>query len=69
MSHNPELQVKRHLLNGGKISCLTCYRKYHTFDLRRIISRLRKEDGLNIANRWVKGKNNRYKEYWLEGKR
>lgn len=47
----PQKNVKRHLEAGLSITVQQCLKLYHTTELRRIISRLRKR-GMNIEASW-----------------
>lgn len=49
--HDPQKNVKRHLESGMSITVQQCLKLYHSTELRRIISRLRKS-GMNIGGYW-----------------
>lgn len=60
-------QVKSYLINGGALTVKTCWVKFGTTELRKIVSRLRK-DGLNIEDKILTdtlpdGREVRFKEY------
>jgi len=64
IDHDPQQEVKKWLLAGFSITVSICYRKFHTHDLRRIVSRLRRQ-GMDIDSRYYEGKP-RYKIYFLK---
>jgi hypothetical protein len=60
---NPQTSVKQHLKNGGTLTVLECWSLYHTTELRRIISRLKRE-GMQIVASWEQGPEKaKYKRY------
>lgn len=54
--------VLDHFQRGGEITVLTCWRQYHTSELRRIVSRLR-QAGHQIVGEKMNG--DTYKTYRL----
>lgn len=61
----PQEQVKRHLQAGLKITVQQCLRLYHTTELRRIVSRLRK-NGMNIiSDPFIENGRVKYHIYYL----
>jgi hypothetical protein len=61
--NNPQKSVAEHLKNGNSLTVMECWQLYHTTELRRIISRLKRE-GMQITGAWEKGPQNaKYKRY------
>jgi ACT domain-containing protein len=48
--------------NGAHLTVQICFRMYHTTELRKVVTRLRRQ-GYNIVGEKLDGKN--YKTYWL----
>lgn len=58
---SPQEDIAKHFQEGGSLTVLEALRLYHSTELRRIVSRLKKQ-GLNIISEPVKGQNyHRYK--------
>lgn len=57
---DPQEQVKQHFLTGATLTVQQCLRLYRTTELRRIVSRLRKQ-GMNIGGEMYKGEYKIYK--------
>lgn len=62
-------QVKKHFVNGGTLTVKTCWVKFGTTELRKIVSRLRRK-GFNIESKQLtdtlpNGKEVRFNEYRL----
>lgn len=60
---SPQEEIKKALLNGEKLTVQMAFRRFHTTELRRCISRLIHEQGMNIKSIPVKGET--YNEYFL----
>ena len=64
----PKSDVLAYLLKGGKLTVQRAFRLFHTTELRKIVSRLRREGHdirSNVRNdRSVDGRNVNYKEYY-----
>jgi hypothetical protein len=60
-----ESQVLSYLLSGKELTVVKAFRLFHTTELRRIISRLRKS--IPIQSEMVTNyvTNKRYAEYWI----
>lgn len=65
VQHDPQKEVQRHLESGLSITVSQCYKLYHTHDLRKIISRLRLDKGMNIDGVMYRDKYSNYKIYSL----
>lgn len=57
--------IKKCFEMGGKLTVQAAFSRFHTTELRRIVSRLRKA-GYNIADEWVEAGGVRYKQYFIE---
>jgi hypothetical protein len=62
MTEQKQKEVLKHFKAGGSLTVLECLRLYHTTELRRIVSRLKKT-GLNIIGKPVSGET--FKQYFL----
>ncbi len=60
-----EDKILDYLMRGGKLTVNDCQRIFHTTELRRYISLIRKR-GYNIVDKWVVRNGYRIKEYWIE---
>jgi len=56
--------IKKDFENGNKHSVLSALKKFGTTELRRIVSRLKKQ-GLNVCSEWQEYDGKRFKIYWL----
>lgn len=69
MTHDPQSKILAYLKAGGKLTVRKAERLYHTTELRRIISRLRKM-GYSICPNKQKavtedGRQTRFNEYYM----
>ena len=59
-------KVENYLLEGGSLTVLECWQKFHTTELRKIVSRINKRHGWKlIASDWVEFDGKRFKRYHL----
>lgn len=69
MRHTPQTQILSFLMNGGMLTVTRAQRLFHTTELRRIVSRLRKKGYPICAERQSgmtkDGRAIRYKEYYI----
>ena len=70
MKHDPQSKILAHLKAGGRLAVRKAYRLYHTTELRKIVTRLRRK-GYIIVGHWCyshdadRGRIVRYKEYHM----
>jgi len=65
VSTSQRLEIKRHLLAGGKISQLAALRDFGCMRLADVIYKLRRE-GLNIVTDWRTQRGKQFAVYRLE---
>ena len=59
-------KVENYLLEGGSLTVLECWQKFHTTELRMIVSRINKRHGWKIiVSDWVESEGKRFKRYHL----
>ena len=56
--------IKKCFEMGGRLTVQAAFYRFHTTELRRIISRLRKA-GMKIIDEWKEANGVRFKEYFL----
>jgi hypothetical protein len=59
---DPQNEILKHFQRGDSLTVLEALKLYHTTELRRVVSRLKKQ-GFNIISEPVKGQN--YNKYEL----
>lgn len=58
--------VENYLLEGGSLTVLECWKKFHTTELRKIVSRINQKHGWKlISSDWVEFDGKRFKRYHL----
>lgn len=70
MARNPQHEILAYLLKGGRLTVQKAWRMFETSELRRIVSRL-KRNGHPIAYAWQydmtkTGRRVKFKEYFIE---
>lgn len=68
-SHEPQLQIRNYLMQGGTLTVQQAFRRFHTTELRKVVTRLRRK-GDTIISRWTDsvssdGRRSRYKVYCM----
>ena len=59
-------KVENYLLEGGSLTVLECWQKFHTTELRKIVSRINQKHGWKlISSDWVEFDGKRFKRYHL----
>lgn len=59
-------KVENYLLEGGSLTVLECWQKFHTTELRKIVSRINQRHGWKlISSDWVEFDGKRFKRYHL----
>lgn len=63
---NKQNEIAQYLWNGGTLSVLKALHLFHTTELRKIVSRLKRK-GMNIVSELVENLDtgDHYKEYWI----
>jgi hypothetical protein len=62
---NKQKQIELYFKAGGTLTVQQAFHMFHTTELRKIVSRLRK-NGMNIISELIDALNgDQYKEYWL----
>lgn len=70
MPQDPQIRIRNYFESGGRLTVQTAIRQFNTTELRRIVSRLRK-NGVAISARWTSvttsdGRYQRVKEYYKQ---
>lgn len=67
-SHEPQSRIREYLASGGTLTVQQAFRMFHTTELRKVITRLRRK-GDCIIDRWTNsdcdGRTSRYKVYYM----
>ena len=59
-------KVEQYLLEGGSLTVLECWNRFHTTELRKIVSRINQRHGSKIiASNWEEFDGKRFKRYHL----
>lgn len=59
-------KVENYLLEGGSLTVLECWQKFHTTELRKIVSKINQRHGWKlIVSDWVEFDGKRFKRYHL----
>ena len=59
-------KVENYLLEGGSLTVLECWQKFHTTELRKIVSKINQRHGWKlISSDWVEFDGKRFKRYHL----
>ena len=59
-------KVENYLLEGGSLTVLECWHKFHTTELRKIVSRINQKYGCKlISSDWVEFDGKKFKRYHL----
>lgn len=69
MARNPQKEILSYLLAGGRLTVQKAWRMFHTTELRRIVSRLKRK-GHPIVDEWKYseaqgGEKVKFKEYYM----
>ena len=67
MKKKAQGQVLNHFLRGRSLTVVSCRENFHSTELRRIVSRLRKR-GYDIADHWQLENGDRFKTYFISQK-
>lgn len=66
--HEPQAHIREYLAKGGTLTVQQAFRKFHTTELRKVVTRLRRK-GDCIMDRWTssssEGRTSRYKIYYM----
>lgn len=66
--NNPQVQIQDYLARGGTLTVQQAFRMFHTTELRKIMTRLKRK-GYIILDRWTDsekdGRKSRYKVYYM----
>ncbi|WP_317319160.1 helix-turn-helix domain-containing protein [Alistipes communis] len=67
--NEPQRHIRDYLMQGGTLTVQQAFRRFHTTELRKVVTRLRRK-GDTIVSRWtdgqsIDGRRSRYKVYYM----